>query len=113
MGRVVFYAEFVTSYLNIRNGLLLEVWPMGLCATRTSRGRSGCGSGSPCTRRYKLYHDGRFYDIAADWEEKSPSTLCTDSLDAAKARKLLQTVPGEVPAPRFGNWRGGTPPGAE
>ena len=43
-------------------------------------------------RRYKLYVDGRFYDLGADVLEETP--LATDALDgeAAQAREKLQSV---------------------
>ena len=50
------------------------------------------------TKRYKLYDDGRFYDVPHDWEEKRP--LAPDALDpSTKAiRTRLQRVLHSMPA---------------
>lgn len=50
------------------------------------------------TKRFKLYDDGRFYDVPHDWEEERP--LSADALDpSTKAiRKRLQRVLHSMPA---------------
>ena len=47
------------------------------------------------TRRYKLYGDGRFYDVPDDWEEQSPLTDLTP--EATKVRAKLQDVLDSMP----------------
>ena len=49
------------------------------------------------TERYKLYHDGRFYDVPHDWDEKDPIAPGAEPPGAAKARKLLQSVLDSMP----------------
>ena len=44
------------------------------------------------THRYKLYDDGRFYDVPSDQEEKSPIAPDKASVEAQRARKKLQSV---------------------
>ncbi len=43
-------------------------------------------------QRYKLYRDGRFFDLSADPEEKSPRPIDSLSGDAAAAARKLQAV---------------------
>jgi len=42
--------------------------------------------------RYKLYRDGRFFELATDPEEKSPVPIDSLSGDAAAAARKLQAV---------------------
>ncbi|UCD28142.1 MAG: sulfatase-like hydrolase/transferase [Planctomycetota bacterium] len=43
-------------------------------------------------KRWKLYHDARLFDLNADRSEKKPLKPSTDTLEAAVARKRLQSV---------------------
>jgi len=50
------------------------------------------------TQQYKLYDDGRFYDVAADVEEKHDLSGSEIVKEAAAARKMLQGVHDSMPA---------------
>ncbi len=50
------------------------------------------------TKRYKLYNDGRFYDVPHDWDEKRPISLADASEDALAIRRILQRVLHSMPA---------------
>jgi arylsulfatase A len=50
------------------------------------------GGESARTRRYKLYPDGRFYDLLADELEETPLALEDIDVDARAARQTLQAV---------------------
>ena len=47
---------------------------------------------------YKLYEDGRFYDVSKDVLEKKPLRPSQDTPAQAKVRKMLQQVHDSVPA---------------
>ncbi len=48
------------------------------------------------TRRYKLYNNGRFYDLENDPEEKKPVSDGSEATDAKKVKQLLSTALAEV-----------------
>ena len=47
---------------------------------------------------YKLYEDGRFYDVSKDVLEQHPLPLKKDSSERAKIRTMLQQVHDSMPA---------------
>ncbi len=51
------------------------------------------------TQQFKLYNDGKFYDVAADPREQKPIALEKQSGDARKARKLLAEALTELNFP--------------
>lgn len=57
------------------------------------------------TKRYKLYSDGRFYDVPHDWDQQHPLDPTTLTHEAAAVRTKLQRVLHSMPA-----WH---PPGGE
>ena len=61
------------------------------------------------TERYKLYDDGRLYDVPADWGEKTPIGADGAPPEASATREQLQEVLDKTPDPRFGDWNGGSP----
>ena len=50
------------------------------------------------TKRYKLYSDGRFFDVPHDWEERSPVAAEDASPAALAIRRKLQRVLHSMPA---------------
>ncbi len=60
-------------------------------------------------KRYKLYGDGKLYDVASDKLEKRPILIDGDTDDSRKAREslaaVLRTMPNPDPAPRDGDPR--------
>jgi arylsulfatase A len=44
------------------------------------------------TKQYKLYRDGRFFDVVADPEERAPRKIAELRGDAAKAANKLSSV---------------------
>ena len=56
------------------------------------------------TRGFKLYHDGRFYDLTRDPGEHNPISEGAGSPDAERARSYLQTELSKFPA-----WKPGDP----
>ncbi len=50
------------------------------------------------TKRFKLYDDGRLYDVPHDWEEKRPLDQDALSAEARAVRDSLQRVLGSMPA---------------
>ncbi|GGH49985.1 arylsulfatase [Dyadobacter endophyticus] len=52
---------------------------------------------------YKLYSDGRFYDLQKDIEEKSPIALGKAGVEGEKIRKVFQTEMDKLPAWKFGD----------
>lgn len=54
-------------------------------------------------RHYKLYSDGRFYDLVKDSEEKSPIEKGKAGVEGEKARALFQTQLAKLPAWKFGD----------
>jgi arylsulfatase A len=55
-------------------------------------------------KRYKLYSDGRFYDLQKDIEETTPITNGKGTSEAEKARKTFAAELGKLPA-----WKPGDP----
>ncbi|SFC51680.1 arylsulfatase A [Parapedobacter composti] len=49
------------------------------------------------THRYKLYHDGRFYDVAQDSAEKKPIAPGTGTDEAEQVRNMLQQQLDRLP----------------
>jgi arylsulfatase A len=47
--------------------------------------------------KYKLYMDGRMFEVAEDWLEQSPLALEQSSNEAKKARKRLQEALDDQP----------------
>ena len=60
------------------------------------------------TKRFKLYNDGRFFDVPHDWNEQHPIAKEDATDDARRIRERLQRVLHSMPA-----WKptGGAPPG--
>lgn len=54
-------------------------------------------------RRYKLYSDGRFFDLQNDLEEKQPVAVGKAGPEGEKARKLFQAELAKLPAWKFGD----------
>ncbi len=50
------------------------------------------------TKRYKLYADGRFFDVPHDWEEQRPIAAGRAGAAGEKARAMLQSVLDRTPA---------------
>ena len=50
------------------------------------------------TERYKLYHDGRFFDLETDPEEMNPIGIGAGDEDAERARAFLSGELSEFPA---------------
>ncbi len=50
------------------------------------------------TKRFKLYSDGRFYDVPHDWDEQRPLDLARAPAGAAPIRSMLQKVLDSMPA---------------
>ena len=50
------------------------------------------------TKRYKLYSDGRFYDVPHDWEEETPLDAEDPQADALAVRRELRQVLQSMPA---------------
>ena len=50
------------------------------------------------TKRFKLYADGRFYDVPSDWEEQQPIPEGKAGSAGEKARATLQAVLDRTPA---------------
>ena len=48
--------------------------------------------------RYKLYLDGRMYEVYKDWDEQNPLSMTTLSRDARSARRKLQRALDSMPA---------------
>jgi len=61
------------------------------------------------TEQYKLYNDGRLYDVPKDWGETNPVDPKKAPQEASAARQQLQKVLDGVPDPRFGDWTNGSP----
>jgi len=56
-------------------------------------------------KRFKLYEDGRLYDVPADVMEQHPIATESGSPEAEAARAKLQAALDEIPANRKGpNW---------
>jgi len=53
--------------------------------------------------KYKLYHDGRFYDLVKDIEETTPIADGQGSSEAEAARKLFKTEFAKLPAWKVGD----------
>ncbi|MCB1018640.1 MAG: sulfatase-like hydrolase/transferase [Acidobacteria bacterium] len=49
------------------------------------------------TKRYKLYADGRFFDVPNDWEEQSPITPGQAGAEGEQTRAMLQAVLDQTP----------------
>ena len=49
------------------------------------------------TKQYKLYADGRFFDVPNDWEEESPIPAGKAGSAGEKARAMLQAVLDKMP----------------
>jgi len=58
------------------------------------------------TKRYKLYHDGRFYDVPNDWEEQRPIPPGEETPEVRRVREMLQRVLDSIPPARYGSWKG-------
>jgi arylsulfatase A len=54
-------------------------------------------------RRFKLYSDGRFFDLEKDIEEKQPIAAGQADAEGEKARKLFQAELAKLPAWKFGD----------
>ena len=55
------------------------------------------------TKRFKLYADGRFYDVPHDWEEKRPLSDISHIPAAAKIKARLRDVLNSMPVWRPNN----------
>ena len=55
------------------------------------------------TKRFKLYADGRFYDVPHDWEEKRPLSDISHIPAAAKIKARLRDVLNAMPVWRPNN----------
>jgi arylsulfatase A len=53
--------------------------------------------------RYKLYSDGRFYDVVADNEETQPIPAGKGTAAAEKARKVFEAELAKLPAWKLGD----------
>ncbi|MGX5853584.1 sulfatase-like hydrolase/transferase [Dyadobacter jiangsuensis] len=54
-------------------------------------------------RHYKLYSDGRFFDLRKDIEEKNPIALGKAGTEGEKIRKVFQAEMDKLPAWKFGD----------
>jgi arylsulfatase A len=54
-------------------------------------------------RNYKLYSDGRFYDLVKDIEEKSPVPAGKAGVEGEKRRKVFAAELAKLPAWKFGD----------
>ena len=56
------------------------------------------------TKRYKLYSDGRYFDVPHDWDERSPIEMEDLTVEQRAIRLRLQRVLDSMPAwnPRGG-----------
>ena len=54
------------------------------------------GRGFVRNHRWKLYSDGKFYEVAADPDEKSPLTISQLSTDARRAHHELKVALDEL-----------------
>jgi arylsulfatase A len=50
------------------------------------------------TKRYKLYSDGRMYDVPHDWQEQQPIDATTAGPEVSRIRAMLQRVLHSMPA---------------
>lgn len=53
--------------------------------------------------RYKLYHDGRFYDLVNDYEEQRPIPAGKGSAEAESIRKIFAAEFAKLPAWKIGD----------
>lgn len=49
------------------------------------------------TKQYKLYADGRFFDVPSDWEEQRPIPAGKAGPAGEQARAMLQAVLDRTP----------------